>query len=294
MLVDDVREATVRVRHRAAALFPPATLEGLTRRGAAFAPLVRRYDRDGAVLETKPIPWTVLEVDEPRGGEAGCLVRSGLHNPLSLRRRGRTERLALAVGRPTGATILRVTSRDDRPLLGCRVFVQDGDAPAAPLGATDAQGRIVVPSTDGGVRTLYIASRFAPLAKLPLVPGLVDEIEVPTSGSPELSAAEDRLAAWQAEALDMLVERRVLSALASSRLEQDDREAAAAALARLDRTTKPSELTAELESLRRRYVVGPEAAQPPIAALFAEAAEAAKMLDDAAETAALRRRMTAK
>lgn len=290
VLIDEARDATARVRQRAAALYPPTTLDGLTRRGAAFAPLVRRYDRDGVPLETKPIPWTFLEVDEPRGREAVCLVRSGLHNPLSLRRRGRIEKPALFVGRPTGATVVRVTSRDDRPLAGCRVFVQDGDAPAEPLGATDAAGRIVVPAAEGRVRVLYVTSRFSPLAKLPLVPGLVERIDAPTSGSPELLAAEDRLAAWQTKALDLLIERRVLTALAGGRLEQNDREAAAAALARLDRTTKPNELTAELESLRRRFVVGPEATQRTIAALFHEAAASAAMLDDAAEIADLRRR----
>jgi hypothetical protein len=141
---------------------------------------------------------------------------------------------------------------------------------------------------------LYVASRFAPLAKLPLVPGHVEEIDAPTAGSPELSAAEDRLVAWQAKALDLLVERRVLSALANSHLDRDDREAAGAALARLDRTPQPNELTAELESLRRRFVTGPEAVQRPIAALFNEAAASAKLLDDAAETAALRRRLQVK
>jgi hypothetical protein len=291
VLIDEARGATAHVRQRGAKLIPEATLALVTRRGDAYAPWLRRFDRDGVPIETKPIPFTLLTIDEPRGGEALCTIASGLSNPLSIRRRGRTEQVAPAVGRPSGATTVRVTTRDGRPLAGCDVYVQlPGEQPVA-LGRTDEAGRVTIAADDGRVRTVIVTTRFVPLAKLPLVPGATTELVAPTTGEPALLAAEDRLAAWQAEFLDLIVARRVLLAAAERHAERGDRAAAEAALDRLDRGDKPSRLTAELEALRRRFVDDAGSAERMIESLFNDAAAAAKGLDDARAVADVRERV---
>jgi len=233
----------------------------------------------------------LLEIDEPRGRSAVGLVQSGLQNPFSHRRRGRVERLAVAVRAGDRPTTLRVTSRDGRPLVGCRVYSQVGGAPAAMIGETDAGGSLVVPAHDGRLQMLTAATRFVPLAQLPIVAGSVDIVTATTTGEPELLDAEERLVAWQAKLLDMIVQRRVLLAVADRQIEQADRAAAESTLARLDRGAKPTERLAELESLRRRYVRGSIDGDRRIAALIDDAAEAAKALDDAETVVDVRRRV---
>jgi hypothetical protein len=288
MRIDEVRAGTAQTRQRGSLLFPPTTLASLTRRGDAYAPWVRRYDRDGAPIETTAVPHTLLVVDEPRGGEAVCVVESGVRNPLGVRRRSRSEQTALAVGRVSGTTTVRVTTRDGRPLSGCTVYVQAEGAKATPLGRTDAAGAISVSADDGRVRTLVVTTRFCPLAKLPVVPGAVAEVTAPTAAEPELLAAEDRLTAWQAEFLDLFVARRVLLASAERHVEEQDRAAAETALSRLDRGDKPARLLGDLELMRRRFA-GEAASNRMIASLVDEATAAAKALDDSQAVAELRR-----
>lgn len=277
------------LRLRAAELYPPETRSRLLRRGEAFVPFVRRIDRDGRVLETQSIPWTLLTIDEVRGGEATCLVRSGLSNPLGVTRRGRNERLAITVGRPSGSTTLQITSRTGRPLAGCRVLIDRGTGTAEPAGTTDLDGRITFVADDGKPWTVIATSRFMPLAKLPLVPGLVPELTAATSGEPELLAAEERLVTWQSTFLDGFIERRVLLALAEAHVEREDRAAAESLLARIDAGTKPLERRTELEALARRFAAAPGGSQRAIAAMFADAEKAVASLDDSAQVAELRK-----
>jgi hypothetical protein len=216
-------------------------------------------------------------------------VRSGLTNPLGVRRRGRTERIALSVGKPTGGTIVQITSRDGRPLAGCRVYADRGEEKPEQLGATDVEGRIVVPADDGRAVVLVATSRYAPVAKLPLVPGLVPELTAATAGEPELLAAEERLTAWQGKFLDGFIERRVLLALAEAQVERADKAAAERLLARLDAGMKFQDRRNELESLARRSSAEAGDAKRAVAVMFAEAEKAIAALDDAVQVSDLRK-----
>jgi hypothetical protein len=287
--IDEARSGTASVRLRAGRLFPSGECDELLRRGRPFLPITRRLDRDGGLLDSLAIPWTLLIVDEPKGDEAVCLVRSGLANPLGVRRRGRTERIAIAVGRPTGGTTIQFTSRDGRPLAGCQVFADRGDEKPDDLGTTDVEGRIFVPADDGRAVMLVAAARFTPLAKLPLVPGLVPAATAATAGEPELLAAEQRLVAWQGKFLDGFIQRRVLLSLAESYVERDDKPAAERLLARIDAAMKFPERRQELDSLARRSSAEAGQAKRAVAAMFAEAEKAIAALDDAVQVADLRK-----
>lgn len=287
--IDEARSGTASVRLRAGQLLSAAERDRQLWRGRPFTPITRRLDRDGGLLESVAIPWTFLVIDEPKGDEAVCLVRSGLTNPLGTRRRGRTERTALAVGKPTGGTTVRITSRDGRPLTGCKVIADRGEEKPEHLGTTDLEGRIFVPGDDGRAVMLVAAGRFAPLAKLPLVPGLAAELTAATAGVPELLAAEERLMAWQGKFLDGFVERRVLLALAEAQVEREDKAAAEKLLTRLDAAMKFPDRRNELESLARRSAAEVGQAQRAVAVMFAEAEKAIAALDDAVQVSDLRK-----
>ena len=85
--------------------------------GDVYLPLIARTDRSGEIREgsTFDMPWTYLTLAEPEGQGWLCEVHSGTKNPYGLRRRGRIQRLALAVrNRPaphTGA-VLRSTRQE--------------------------------------------------------------------------------------------------------------------------------------------------------------------------------------
>lgn len=288
--IDDLRGTSARLRFRAAATTDHVEERKLLTANKTFVPYVRRLDREGMVLGVEPVAWTLLAVDELRGNEAAAVIVSGRHDTLGVRRRGRSERIAIAAGQPNGTTTLHITTADGRPLAGCRVYADDeGTASAIPEGVQP--GTFTLAADRGRLKRIVVTTRFVPLAKFPLVPGLVGELVVPVSVDPALLAAEERLVQWQSNFLDLHIRRRMLLTLASSKLEQEQPDAARNLMARFDQTDRPTERIAELKSLQRRLAAEAGVSRSAVERMFTDAALAAEALDDGPAAAELRKRL---
>jgi hypothetical protein len=290
--IDDLRGSSARLRFRAAAAAGNAEERKQLTASKTFVPYFRRLDRDGKLQSIEPVPWTLLAVEELRGEEAVAVVASGRHDALGVRRRGRSERIAVAAGEPTGTTTLRITTADGRPLAGCRVYADD-DGTAAAIEEGPVPGTFTLTADRGRMKRIVVTTRFVPLAKFPLVPGLVAELVVPVSVDPNLLAAEERLVQWQSAFLDLHIRRRMLLTLASSKLEQEQPDAARTLLGRFEQTDRPAERIAELKSLQRRLAAEAGVSRTVVERMFADAAEAAAALDDAETAAEIRKRLQA-
>ena len=210
--------------------------------GAIFRPIIRYDDREGKPKKILPLPWSYFVVEEVDDARVVCDLYSGLRSALAGRRRGRVQQLALAVRPPEGSTLLRLHARtgSERPLGGYDVFAQrPGEKATEWLGRTDLAGAIEIPPAPELLRILYIRNGGQLLAKLPLVPGLEQEVSASVIDDDQRLAAESVIMAAQEELVDLVTRRSVLAARISAALKGG-------------RVDEADELLVELYGLRTR------------------------------------------
>ena len=169
------------------------------------------------------------------------------------------------------------------PLADCEVF-SIGDAKSAKsLGRTDAAGRLRIEPTHGRALSLIVASRFLPLARVPLLPGLEAAVTVPVAADRRLRGAEDWLTDWQTEFLDLYIRRRALMAAAGIHLERGEIPAVrhAARTSRSRRFAEPAHRVVGDTSSRvdRRRSGRREVARPTLHGDFAHGARSRRHHD---------------
>lgn len=267
-------------------LLPPDKLQRLVRRGDGFQPYFRLRARSGAVVDAQSVPWTLIRageftVDAEHPPSLEGEIITGLRNPLAGGRRGRNELWALAVGRPSGGTWLSFRGgRSDLPLADCEVYRLLPERRYESLGKTDYSGKLFVPAHDGQAESLIVTSRYLPLAKLPLVPGLVAEVAAPVAADHNLRAVEDWLAAWQSDFVELYIRRRALIVTAGYLL---DHGRTADAKKMIDQIHRLGARQARVDALdlRRRSALGASASESRLVeAVFALALRSVAGLDD--------------
>jgi hypothetical protein len=168
----------VQIRLRAGGIPPQDETLRPAAKGQLFRAVIRRNDRDGKLRGVFIVPWTFLMVEDLTGSLAECKLHTGLRSPLSGRRRGRIENLALAVIPPGGSTELVIRARTEpyQPLAGYDVFSQSLDGESSELlGRTNSEGRLRIPESEPPLRRLVVKHGGELMALLPMVPGLVWE-----------------------------------------------------------------------------------------------------------------------
>lgn len=227
--------------------------------GVLFRPVIRFNDRDGNLRTDRPpqrIPWTYLLAREVNGAEATCDLLSGLNSPLSARRRGRTEQLALAVRPPQLPTRLIVHSRVDkkRKLFGYEVYAYGPDTPETILlGRTDMHGAIIVPPADNPLRILVIKSGGEFLARLPILPGVESEALAAVVNDDDRLAVEGYINGLQEEVVDLVARRTTLIAMIRARIDAGEPEEAQKLLEELRKLRDSKEFEVELNEQRRKH-----------------------------------------
>jgi len=215
---DDV---TLRVR---AAGFPlrDGTIV-MVRPGDLFRPVIRHNDRYGKLKGVLPIEWTFLTVEEVAPSGLACKLYTGLRSPLSGRRRGRYEQLALAVsppGKPTRLTLRSRTEPHD-PLIGYDVYSHAPDSKKTDrVGRTDRLGGVLVPPADPPLRVLLVRNGSEFLARLPMVPGIEPRVVADVRNDDQRLEAEGFIRGLQEELIDLVTRREVLIAQYEARFEE--------------------------------------------------------------------------
>jgi hypothetical protein len=261
--VDDVGRETkeVLLRFRAGALPPRDPAIRFIAPGAIYRPVLRYSDRLGAWSKSQVVPWTYLYVEslEQQGTLARCKTHSGLRDPVTGRRRGRLESLALAVVRPTGDTLLRLESRVEpkRPLAGYEIFAYGPDnKETVLLGRTDREGGLRIEPFGHPLRLLVVKNGGAFLAKLPLVPGLDDELVASVPDDLERLEVEGFITGMQEYLVDLITRRQILAEIIRKSLADGNLDRAESALKRLqsleDAETLDLRLKVEQSRLRSK------------------------------------------
>jgi len=207
--------------------------------GDVYQPLLIRSDHKGEVLPNgvTAVPWTFLSLGEPIDGQWLSKVYSGIRRPFGLRRRGRSEHLAIALRNPPGTTRVRFYARHDksRSLSGYEVFIRlPAEEKSTPMGLTNANGSVEVTSSDGDIVTLFLRSDGQLLAKVPVPPGAKPYIEVPIADDTARLRAQAELTALREQLIDIVARRNILIARARNRLLDNQLDEAKDLLANLD------------------------------------------------------------
>jgi len=191
--------------------------------GDVLRPVIRHNDRTGRLHAANPIPWTFLTVEKVAQAGLECRLHSGLRTPLSGRRRGRFEQLALSVvapGKPT-RLILRSRTNEDEILPGYDVYSHPPDSKTTTLlGRTDRLGSVMVPPGEHPLRVLVIKNGGAFLARLPLVPGVEAETTASIANDAQRLEAEGFITGLQEELIDLVTRREVLLVQIRTRIEE--------------------------------------------------------------------------
>ncbi|MBI2823162.1 MAG: hypothetical protein HYX69_00570 [Planctomycetia bacterium] len=268
-LADDKGRVTLRLR--AAALPPRDASLVFATPGTIFRPVIRANERTGKPRRIQAPDWTFLTAESVEGPLVKARMVTGVGNPLSSRRRGRTEQLALAVRPPEGSTMLelRAPGNEGRPLAGYQVYSHPADSKETMLlGATDYAGEARIDPGDGGVRVLLIKSGSAVVARLPILPGLVPTMTARVSDDDRRLQAEGFITGFQEQFVDLIARRQVLMARVRARIKAGKKEEAKELFDQLRRLATQQDLSRTLLVERQRLISSDPRARQRIDKLF--------------------------
>ena len=241
--------------------------------GDVFRPLVRYLDREGKLRRVIEVPWTFLVVDRIEERGFHCTLHSAMHSPLSGRRRGRVEQLALAV-RPAGKSTrltLKARVEPNQLLCGYDVLARLPDSKkTTPLGRTDAKGTVNIPAIDGPLRILIVKCGGVLLARLPVVPGLSPTLEAQVPGVDERLEMEGFVIGMQEELIDIVTRREVLIVRTRRHIAEVDWEKAKARVNELRSLQTRAEFLRTLDRQQEKVSVKDAWAKKKIDTLFAD------------------------
>jgi hypothetical protein len=285
--IEDVEKTQVTFKLRAGNLLAADSGIAFAAPGDVFRPVRRFNDREGKLKKLLEIEWTYLVVEKieeteeeqkqkVRPAKAACQIYSGLRSPLTGRSRGRDERLALLV-RPTGGvTELELHSRmfgDDattrRPLAGYAVYAHPaGDPHTVLVGRTDGDGKLLIPSDEHAVRILLVKHGGEPLARLPIMPGLLPTVQAEVADDDQRLVAEGIIVGFQERLVDLIARRQVAIVRIRARLEDNKLDEAKKMLEELRLMGRQEDYINEIRIQKNRAVSKNKQMQKKIDKLF--------------------------
>jgi hypothetical protein len=294
-LVDIVRvEGTeVTAEYRAAALaIPPESIRAWKDparivAGDVLVPYIRKRDRRNRVTATgvTAVDYTVLVVKQAETGvqiensdarpkfSIECETFSGYRQPFRVRRSARSQQLAL-LGRPSeSSTTLRAHDRRDkeRPLEGYEVYARaPGGQTSEYVGRTDREGKVTISRSDTLVRVLFIKSGTRLLAKLPVVPGLASQVDVPLPNDQSRLEAEGFLIGIQESLVDLVARREILVSRIRANIEKKQFELAQQLIDELRRLPSREDFETSVQQKRQLLSASDAQVQQRIDQLFSE------------------------
>lgn len=259
---------------RAGALPPRDRSLQLVQVGDVYYPALRFNDRDGLPRKIAPIEWTLLTVTavSEDGTDVAAAIHTGLRSPLSNRRRGRVEQLALRVRPPMRPTqlVLRSRTQTSKPLAGYEIFAYGTDSRATDLlGLTNRDGAIDIPP-HSGARIVIVKHGGELLAKLPLVPGLAPLLTAYIPDDTERLEAEGIIVGFQQAFIDLIARRKLYISRARKAVDDGKFDEARQHLETLKKLGSYAELTQTLRMAKQKVVSTDPRTQAKINKLFAD------------------------
>jgi hypothetical protein len=278
---DKQDKARFKLRLRAAALpLADPTLTAV-RPGDVFRGAIRFNDRDGKLRKLMPLDWTFLTVQEVNGSELAVNLHTGLRSPLSGRRRGRAEQLALLTRPPGGSTQLQLRSRalpgkpgSSRPLAGYEIYSHPADSPTTTLlGRTDGRGELTVPADASPLRVLLVKHGGETMARLPIMPGLLPFAHAEVPDDDARLAAEGQVTGLQENLIELVANRAVLMVRIRARMRDGKLDEAKQLMEELRKLGRQDDLSLLIDLRKRAAISDDPRMQKKIDRLFEDTRE---------------------
>lgn len=235
--IEKVEDKIVTLKLRASAL---ARTEGdlpLFLAGTVFRPVLVKCDTHGTIQAgpAEAIPWTYLIPTENKTSTSPFTARieTGLSDAVLPGYHPTRLRLALGVRPSQDATTIKlVATGSAAPLEGYEIAAVEPEVAGQPglvesLGRSGPDGIVSVPTGKTTVRTLLVRHGEEVLARLPMVPGLTEEITVTLADDRPRLAIESILNGIQDNLLDLVARREVLVSRIKAATKEGDTAAAA-------------------------------------------------------------------
>ena len=262
-VVEQVMPGKVILRVRGGELIPERFLTPMIGEGRVFVPFLRVWNPSGQMEAIKPITWTVLIVDLVQQSRVECTLETGIRNPLTVRRRGRTEQIAILPHLEEKPTRLSIRPRtlaasDESPRsftarYGVFEKTQDNDK-GVPLGESNIHGEFTVPySPDSPIRRLLIREGDMLVARLPLIQGWKTTVPVLVPDDEIRVAAESALMGIQEEVIDQITLRMILKARIEKYEASGNTPGLTKAKMELERLKTREQFLTQLELERRKH-----------------------------------------
>jgi hypothetical protein len=228
--IKDARKVTL--KPRGAQLPRRAASPPVAKVGDLFVPILRRTTRGGE-LEKKdgivPVLWTFVEAAEVKDGTIIGRFQSASRRPILARRQGRIEPVAIAIHIDPASLTLRLHSRTaaEKPLVGYEVFSQKpGDEKPTRIGISDSAGRITIAPGQSPLEFLLVKHGGQLFARVPVLAGEKQRIDLPLPDDDARLAAEASLASVREDLVDVVARRNILISRARQKIEKKDYAAA--------------------------------------------------------------------
>ena len=201
---------------------------------------------------------------------------TGIRNPISGRSSRRTERLALAIPTPNGPTRVLLRSREDNSqvLVGYDVYSRSPSSDTSEkskfLGSSDFRGEIEIHPDAQPLRILYIKNGRELLARLPMVPGLEEEITASLIDDDLRLEAEGFVMGMQQNLVDMVIQRKIMETRINKLIDKQKFDEAEGLLNDLRALRLPPHYSLELDRERQRLTRTDSRAQKKIGLLFSD------------------------
>ena len=218
--IEKVEGNIVTLKLRAAALARRDANRPLFLSATVFRAVLVKSDARGAIVAgpAEPIAWTYLIPTESKTSSSPFTARieTGLAGTVIPDYHPARLRLALGVSPSQDSTKVKLVAEGTAaPLEGYEVAAQEPEVAGKPgavlsLGRSGPSGIVVVPPSLSAVRTLLIRHGEEVLARLPMVPGLAEEITIALADDGPRLAVESALSRIQDDLLDLVARREVL------------------------------------------------------------------------------------
>lgn len=294
--IDNVADTTVDLRMRAAGLVPPDRATIVPAVGDIFRPVLRLSDRYGRLRRTDALEWTYLVVGVSDEERVITHLHTGLRSPLGRAGGARVESLAIAQRVPERTTRLELVSRTkrDRRLPGYEIHSYHPPGKATTLlGRTDQQGTIAVPAEPRGLNMLLVKHGGELLARLPVVPGLVETLRAEIPDDDLRLEAEGFITGMQENLVDWVARRQLLAARIRARLEDGAADEAQKLFVELRQLGTPEQFAQSIRIQRRKSSAEDPRVQAKIDKLFNDTQEAVKRFSNESEIAQLESQLAA-
>ena len=224
--------------------------------GSVFRAFRLFLDQDGAIIDTREIPYSYFRVEERIGGSARCTIIKGIGDPLTGRYARRNRVVGLGIQPARATTKLRFLLKSDKaPAAGYKLIARAATADTTwyDVGITDREGRVELPINFANELAIVrvIAGNNEPMADLPVMPGETrQERSIIFEGRPRTLDLEAKLDALQDAIIDVVAGRARLEARLKARLEGEDFNGFDATLAELRKLPTKDRFDQDLKAIR--------------------------------------------